>query len=1021
MRNVLYVLVAAAALAAVVAVASGSGQAAQPAETYIVRMAENPVATYAGGIAGYKATQPARGNKINPNDSDVVKYVGYLGSRHDAALAKVGGATKLYDYEYTFNGFAARLTEAQASKLRGSAGILSVERDVIVESDTATTHRFLGLDAENGLWSQLGGTGAAGENVIVGVLDSGFWPEHPSFTDRTGAGPSGQEGKLGYQQIPGWHGKCVPGEAFSASDCNQKVIGAQYFLAGIGEPREEEFRSPRDYNDHGSHTASTAAGNFGVPSVLAGSPPVGAITGMAPRARLAIYKVCWQNAAGGCSAAQSDSVEAIDQAVRDGVDVINYSISGTQTSFLNSVEQAYFNAAAAGVFVATSAGNSGPAPVVAHPSPWLTTVGAATHNRAFTGSVKLGDASGSEFFGPSVAAADVGPAQIVYAGAIGLPGVNVGAARQCYLDVDAATAGNQPALDPAKAAGKIVVCDRVATAPAGFPANARVDKSAAVAAANGIGMVLANETATQSLNTDVHSVPTVHIDNVGGDSTKAYIASAGAAATAIIKQAIVNTNAPAPLVGAFSSRGPSAASGDQLKPDVTAPGVDIAAAVSPANDGNSFGLLSGTSMSSPHVAGLGALLKQRHPSWTPMMIKSALMTTASNLQGFGTSQAAQATMTFAQGAGHVRPNSAADPGLVFDSGPDDWNGFLCGVGQPPDDVDCESLAIDPSDLNLASMAIGDLAGRQTLTRTALSVGSASEEYTVSKTGLPGIDVIPSLTKFTVGPGQSQSFSVEFVRNGASLNAYSTGFITWSGDKGHVVRMPVAIQPVALAVPAEVTASGTGGSGSTSWDIKAGYVGALAFARDGLVPSTPFNDSVDGAVPSFSTGAPQTNSSTKAHEVTAPAGVNFLRFSIKPADVTDGDHTDLDVYVYKVGMSADPTPVETLTLVGISADGDSDEVVTLTGTNVEAGAKYRAFVHGFGMTVPSASYRMDTWALTGVDANNVNVSTTGTPAIGATIPVTASWTGLAPNRYLGVISYNQGTTTHAKTVLRIDSN
>ncbi|MBK9675335.1 MAG: S8 family serine peptidase [Betaproteobacteria bacterium] len=222
-----------------------------------------------------------------------------------------------------------------------------------------------------------------GENVIIGIVDGGIWPESLSFSDRTGEnGNASKNGKLSYQQIPGWHGKCVPGDAFTASNCNQKVIGAQYFNAGWGgnagidAQLPWEYNSPRDFGGHGTHTASTAGGNAGVPTTGAAAV-FGAVSGIAPRARIAVYKVCWQTPTGG-SCFSSDSVAAIDQAVADGVDVINFSISGSSTNFRDAVEIAFLYAADAGVFVAASAGNSGPAvSTVAHPGPWLTTVAAA--------------------------------------------------------------------------------------------------------------------------------------------------------------------------------------------------------------------------------------------------------------------------------------------------------------------------------------------------------------------------------------------------------------------------------------------------------------------------------------------------------------------------------------------------------------------------------------------------------------------------------------------------------------------
>jgi hypothetical protein len=959
---------------------------------YIVQLRQLPVVAYNGSIKGLKATKSATGRKVDPTSTAVLNYKRYLAGRHAAELKAVGGGKKLYDYSYSFNGFAARLTAAEANKLAADKDVLAVTPDAIHEVDTSSTPAFLGLSDPGGLWDQLGGVGHAGEDIVIGVVDSGIWPQALSFADRVDAnGVPSATGRKVYQNLPGWHGKCTPGEQFTARNCNQKLIGARYYNAsfggnaGIDATRPWEFNSPRDYNGHGTHTSSTAGGNNGVPATGAAAA-FGKISGMAPRARIAMYKALWSTQdASTASGSTSDLVAAIDQAVADGVDVINYSISGTSTNFLDPVEVSFLFAADAGIFVAESAGNSGPASsTVAHPGPWTTTVAAGTHNRDGQGSVTLGN--GVTYFGASVATA-VGPAPLIDSTAAGASGASATAVALCF---STATNGGTPALDPALVAGKIVVCDR--------GSNARVDKSLAVQEAGGVGMILLN-TSPNSLNADFHFVPTVHLQSTDRTAVKAYAATAGATAT--INAATIVTNAPAPFTATFSSRGPLVAGGgDLLKPDVIAPGQDILAAVSPANPtGRNFDLYSGTSMSSPHVAGVAALLMDLHPSWSPMAVKSALMTTGYDvLDGPGTSP----IVIFRQGAGHVKPNSAADPGLVFDSNILDWLAFLCGTTNGVNPDTCTALAglgysFDASNFNGASIAIGDMAGTQTVTRRVTNVGSSTATYTPSVAGMTGIGTIVSPRSLTLNPGQTGTFTVAFTRGDAALNAYVGGQLTWT-DGSHNVRIPIVVQPVALVAPGGV--SGTGDP--IAYDVKFGYTGTFTAAARGLVAATTQAGTVaDDPGDSFTPGGPGTTS----FSVVIPAGTNYARFSLFD-DAVDGVTDDLDLYVYR-GTS----------LVGASGSGTSDEEVDLLNPAADT---YTVWVHGFAPDGPDASFTLFSWALPATAAGNMTVTPASQAATtGATASLTLAFTGLSPaTRYLGSVAYDGVAGMPNPTIVRV---
>ena len=947
---------------------------------YIVQLIEDPAIAYKGGVAGIPATKPGKGQKIDPNNPTVARYVGYLAGRHDTMLARVGASNrKVYSYGYAFNGFAAELTDVQAAQLAATTGVLAISKDEARALDTSSTPAFLGLSGDAGFWKV---TGATGEGIVIGIVDGGIWPESLSFSDRTGTnGNASKDGKLDYRQLPGWHGRCTPGDQFNGSDCNQKLIGARWYNAGWGGDagiRAQlpwEFVSPRDYGGHGTHTASTAGGNAGVPTD--GPAAVfGAINGIAPRARIAAYKVCWETGTGG-SCFSSDSVAAIDQAVADGVDVINFSVSGSTTNFLDPVEVAFLFAADAGIFVAASAGNSGPTTAtVAHPGPWLTTVAAGTHNRDGQGSVTLGN--GVTYSGASVATA-VTSKPLINSTAAGVAGADPTQLALCYGAADGAVV-----LDPAKVAGKIVVCDRGVTG--------RTNKSLAVQEAGGVGMVLIN-TSPNSLNADFHSVPTVHLAHTDRPAVKAYAALAGA--TASIAQATIVYDAPAPLTAAFSSRGPLlAAGGDLLKPDLIAPGQDVLAAVAPpGNHGRSFDLYSGTSMSSPHVAGLGALMKQLHPDWSPMAIKSALMTTGYDvLDGPATNP----LVIFRQGAGHVRPLKAADPGLVFDHGFNDWLGFLCGTGQLTASY-CPAIRIDPSDLNVASIAIGDVAGVQTVTRKVTNVGSAAATYTASVAGMTGFAAVVTPASLALAPGQTKSFTVTFTRGDAAANSYVGGQLTWS-DGTHNVRVPMVVRPVALAAPAQV--NGTGGP--INYNVTFGYTGAFPATGRGLIAAvvTP------GTVPDDPTDSTCSLSSPNAQkiDVLVPAGTTYARFALFDADVNPG--SDIDMCVFRGA-----------TQVGASGSGTSAETVNLVNPTA---ATYTVVVQGWGV-VGSSPFKLHTWLLGSAAAGNMTVVAPTTATVGTTATINLTFSGLTPStKYLGSVVYGGTAGLPDPTIVRVDT-
>jgi hypothetical protein len=515
-------------------------------------------------------------------------------------------------------------------------------------------------------------------------------------------------------------------------------------------------------------------------------------------------------------------------------------------------------------------------------------------------------------------------------------------------------------------------------------------------------MVMYNDP-DSSLNADFHFVPTVHVDKASGLAIKAYIAAQGANATATINQATIIYNAPAPFTASFSSRGPlRAGGGDLLKPDVIAPGQDILAAVAPpGNAGRDFNLYSGTSMSAPHVAGLGALLKDLRPGWSPMAIKSALMTSAYDiLDGPNTNP----LVIFRQGAGHVRPNSAADPGLVYDSGFLDWLAFLCGTTTGVSPATCAQLAglgysFDASNLNVASIAIGDMAGVQTVTRKVTNVGGSAATYTASYTGMTGFNVSINPATLNLNPGQTGTFTVTFTRTTATLNAYTGGQLTWS-DGTHNVRIPMVVRPVALAAPVEV--SGTGDP--ISYQVTFGYDGPFTATPRGLIPATTTPGTV--AQDPDQTFDPAVTDGTVAVPVTIAAGTSYARFQLFDEDVAPG--SDMDLYVYKG-----------TTLLGSSTSGTSAEVVNLV--NPAAGTDYVVYIHGWGLTANPSPFVLYQWLLGSADAGNMTVTAPASATTGATGTIGLSFSNLAPaTRYLGSVAYSGTPGMPNPTIVRVDT-
>jgi hypothetical protein len=1025
------------AAAILISGAASLSHAQEVRRPYIVQLQAEPVATYKGDIAGLAATQPAPGVAFDYHTAPVANYVQYLGMKKGEVLATIANAPILADYEVVVNGFAAMLTDAEVLALKNNAAVIDVQADAARKYDTVTTSAFLGLSTPGGLWSQFaGGALVKGENMVVGIVDGGIWPENLAFADRVDADGKptfDASGTLAYTTAPStFTGGCMSGPGFDPlKHCNNKLIGAKFFNSGFLASgltlNWSDFVSPRDSNigsngvstghgGHGDHTASTAAGNANNPVTLGGAF-MGLASGMAPRARVAAYKICWTydnlaepdgtKATNSCF--NSDAVSAIDAAVRDGVNVINYSISGSQTSSVDVVETAFYRASLANVFVAASAGNSGPAQAVAHISPWLTTVAASTHDRFYVADVTLGN--GVKYTGASVNSTPLGSTPMIRAEDAGLGGGN---ASLCYSSGPIA---GQVLLDPAKVNGKIVVCTR--------GNNARVDKSLAVLNAGGVGMVLADN--GTGLVAEAHSVPTVHVSQADGNAVKAYVVAQGAAARASIGT-FYNQPKPAPIMASFSSRGPNAGDANILKPDLTAPGVDIIASVTPAltqaqhtavANGTlvppgDFASYQGTSMSSPHVAGVALLLRQAHPSWSPAAVKSALMTTGYSTLNDGVAGQSNGLLPWSQGAGHIDPNKATDPGLVYDAGKADYVAYNCKVNRasvtPASDCTTYGILDETYNLNLPSITVAQVQGATTVRRSVTNVGSSTSTYTASAS-VPGFSTVVTPSTLTLAPGATGSFTVRLTNVNAAQSVWQFGSLTWA-DGSHTVKIPVTARVgLAVTAPAEITSDKV--SGSKTFLVKTGYTGVMPYAKGGLKEATVGAEATLAAS-ALSSAQLQTacaagvnTASVRVYPVVVPANTTVARFALYQSDSNAGDDHDLGLL----------SPTGTWIYSGNDGSNESVQVTS------PAAGTYKACVVAYGSNVAAMRHRLNSWVVTTADTGGrFVVAVPGKVSAGVNTTVGFSWSGLEQNkRYLGAAQFmDAGSVVRATTTLRIET-
>ncbi|CAG7877595.1 unnamed protein product [Brassica rapa] len=701
----------------------------------------------------------------------------------------------IHTYDTVFHGFSARLTAQEATQLLDHPHVISVIPEQVRHLHTTRSPEFLGLRSTDkaGLLEE----SDFGSDLVIGVIDTGIWPERPSFDDR-GLGPVPTK----------WKGQCVPSQDFPATACNRKLVGAKFFCGGYeatnGKMNETtEFRSPRDSDGHGTHTASISAGRYVFPASTLGYAR-GVASGMAPKARLAAYKVCWNS---GCY--DSDILAAFDAAVADGVDVVSLSVGGVVVPYyLDAIAIGAFGAIDRGIFVSASAGNGGPgALTVTNVAPWMTTVGAGTIDRDFPANVKLGNGKTipgvSVYGGPDLDPSKMYP--LVYGGS--LLGGDGYSSSLCI----------EGSLDPSLVKGKIVLCDR--------GINSRATKGEIVRKNGGVGMIIANGVFDgEGLVADCHVLPATSVGASGGDVIRRYISETAKSrsskqptATIVFKGTRLGIR-PAPVVASFSARGPNPETPEIIKPDVIAPGLNILAAwpdkIGPSgvptdNRRTEFNILSGTSMACPHVSGLAALLKAAHPDWSPAAIRSALMTTAYTVDNRDErmldESTGNASAVMDYGSGHVHPTKAMDPGLVYDITSYDYINFLCNSNYTGTNIvtitrrkaDCDGArrAGHVGNLNYPSFSVvfqqyGESKLSTHFIRTVTNVGDSDSVYEVKIRPPRGTTVTVEPKKLSFRRvGQKLSFVVRVktteVKLSPGATSVETGHIVWSDGKRNV--------------------------------------------------------------------------------------------------------------------------------------------------------------------------------------------------------------------------------------------
>lgn len=722
----------------------------------LIKLDYDAVASYRGTVRGFAATSPSvTGRPLTGASEAESRYNRHIEEVEGSSVAelrqRVPSATVGRSLRVVYGGVAAVIPANRVADVLAIPGVVAVQEDALLQPLTDSSPDFIGAPT---IYNQLGTTANAGQGTILANLDTGIWPEHPSFADLGNlSAPPGPARECNYGDNP-----LTP--AVDVFACNNKLIGGAHFTDtyDVLEGDDPFEGTARDGDGHGTHTSSTSAGNI-VPSAPVFGVERGPIAGLAPGAWVMEYKVCGPQ---GCFS--SDSAAAVAQAIIDGADVINFSISGGTNPFTDPVELSFLDAYAAGVFVSASAGNDGPGAATAnHLGPWTTTVAASTQTREFASTLTLSADNGDAFTADGASITDgAGPLPVVLAQNV--PG---------YTDPLCGTAP-----DPGVFEGLIVGCQR--------GVQARVFKGFIVSQGGGEGMVLYNP-ALADIETDNHWLPTVHLAD-GTDFVAFMTNHTGVTGSFTAGEA---RSGQGDVMAAFSSRGPG---GLVVKPDVTAPGVQILAGASPVPGppadgggppGQFFQAIAGTSMSSPHTAGAGLLLRALHPTWSPGQIKSALMTTAN--QDVVKEDLTTPAGPFDFGSGRIALDMAGFAGATFD----ETAANFFAMGNDP---------LNAVHLNLPSVYAPVMPGSFVTERVATNTTSQRLTYGVSVVSPQGASINVSPSNVTIAPGASATLRITVQTTATSGTHVGQINLTPRGRGGTPLHLPV----VFVATQGEVT-------------------------------------------------------------------------------------------------------------------------------------------------------------------------------------------------------------------------